>query len=89
MTAVGFGYLDTIGLVLSLTGAALLAANIRASAWGWVAFLLSNVAWLGYALIHGPATLALQHAAFFATSAIGVWRWRRAFHAHPPRSTKP
>ena len=68
--------IDAVGLGLSLAGAGLLACRVRASAWGWVLFLLSNVAWASYALMHGPATLAVQHAAFVATSLVGIWRYR-------------
>ena len=67
---------DAVGLVLSLAGAALLACKVRASAWGWVLFLFSNVAWAAYALMHGPLTLAMQHGAFMLTSLVGIWRYR-------------
>lgn len=69
--------IDFFGMALSLGGAALLASNVRVSAWGWVLFLLSNLAWIAYALANGPLTLAVQHVAFLATSLLGVWRYRR------------
>ena len=80
--------IDAVGLGLSLAGAGLLACRVRASAWGWVLFLLSNVAWASYALLHGPVTLAVQHAAFMATSLVGIWRYRAdLYHSlHSPQS---
>ncbi len=67
--------MDWSGCTLGLIGAFLLAANTRFSRWGWVAFLLSNVAWLGYAVHTSAWALLLQQAGFTITSLIGLHRW--------------
>ena len=67
--------MEWTGCFLGLTGALLLATNTRISRWGWVAFLASNVAWIGYSLSVGAHGLLLQQAGFTITSLIGVSRW--------------
>lgn len=48
----------------------------RVSAWGWVSFLLSNLAWIVYAIATGTSSLA-QNLSFTVTSLIGIYRHRR------------
>ncbi len=63
------------GCALGLLGALLLSINTRVSRWGWIAFLASNFAWIGYALSTGAYGLLLQQAGFTVTSLIGIRRW--------------
>ena len=67
--------MEWAGCFLGLTGALLLATNTRISRWGWVAFLASNAAWIGYSISVGAHGLLLQQAGFTITSLIGVSRW--------------
>jgi hypothetical protein len=67
--------MEWTGCALGLTGALLLATNTKISRWGWVAFLASNAAWIGYSISVGAHGLLLQQAGFTITSMIGVARW--------------
>jgi hypothetical protein len=68
--------LEWLGAALGLLGAGLLATNTRFSAYGWLAFLASNVCWISYAHMLGAWGLLAQQIGFTATSCIGLWRWR-------------
>lgn len=74
-----------IACTLALASSALLALRCRASAWGWVGFLASNVAWIAYALAAGTPSLLIQNFGFTATSLLGIYR-HRADLAHPLRA---
>jgi hypothetical protein len=72
----------TSNLIFELTGAAfgvlgtvLLALNGPRAGWGFVAYLASNAAWIGFAWIHGHWGLFAQQVAFTASSLLGVWVW--------------
>jgi nicotinamide riboside transporter PnuC len=65
LTAAAFGILGTL----------MLALNGRRAGWGFVAFMCSNIAWILFAIEHGFLALLLQHIAFSATSALGVYVW--------------
>lgn len=58
-----------------LLGAFLLAAKGAHAAWGWVAFLASNVGWIAFGWIRRHWFLVLQQVGFTATSLLGIWRW--------------
>jgi hypothetical protein len=73
---------------LALASSALLALRCRASAWGWVGFLGSNVAWIAYALATGTPSLLIQNFGFTATSLLGIYRHRVEL-AHQLRGSKP
>ncbi len=63
------------GCTLGVAGSIALARNDRYSGWGFVAYLLSNAAWLAYGFASDIPALALQHSVFAAVSTFGVWRW--------------
>jgi hypothetical protein len=63
------------GCALGLLGSLLVAANCRFSRWGFVAYLLSNTAWLAYSILIGVPGLLLQQVGFIITGLIGLWRW--------------
>ncbi len=67
--------LQWLGAALGLLGAALLAANVRHSPWGWVFFLASNVAWITFGLRAGVPGMVVMQVGFTLTSLLGVWRW--------------
>ena len=64
------------GCTLGVLGAFLVATNSRVSAWGFVAFLLSNVAWIVFAVVESKTGLLIQQVFFTATSLLGLWQWR-------------
>lgn len=70
-------YLDWIGCVMALVGSLLLALNTRASGWGFVAYLVSNCAWIAFAASSGITSLLIMQAGFTMTSLLGLYRWRR------------
>jgi len=67
--------LQWTGCLLGVAGSIALARNDRYSGWGFVAYLISNAAWLAYGWINQIPALAVQHTVFAAISSFGVWRW--------------
>lgn len=67
--------LEWSGAALGLGGAALLAAHHRYSGWGFLAFLFSNLCWIGFALLTGAYGLLVMQLGFMATSVLGFFRW--------------
>lgn len=66
--------LEWFGCISGLLGSALLAAGRRLIWWGFVAFMLSNLAWIVFALaMHAPGLFTLQMG-FVVTSAVGLIR---------------
>ena len=74
-------FLEWAGSILGLLGALLLATHSRVSRYGWLAFLVANIAMIGFALDIGRYGLLLQQVGFLATSSLGLYR------AHPRRRT--
>ena len=68
-------WLQWSGCLLGVLGSMLLALRTRISGWGFVAYLVSNVAWLCFALATGLTALAVQHLVYSGISGFGVWRW--------------
>jgi nicotinamide riboside transporter PnuC len=66
--------LEWIGTLSSLSGAFLLATHNRVSQYGWIAFLIANLALIGFSLGIGRHGLLLQQIGFTATSLIGLYR---------------
>ena len=75
------GPLDWVACGFALTGSLLLAVRCRVSAWGWVGFLLSNIAWIVYAIATGTSSLLAQNLGFTVTSLIGIYRHRADLRA--------
>ncbi len=67
--------MDWLGSTLGLAGAALLAANTTGSEYGWLLFLLSNVAWIIHGVRARTWSLVTMQAGFTGTSMLGIWRW--------------
>jgi len=66
--------IEWIGCATGLCGAALLALNNRYSGWGFVLFLVSNVAWIYFGLLTHATGMVVMQVGFTATSLMGVWR---------------
>jgi hypothetical protein len=65
---------EWLGAFLGLLGAYMLATHSRCSKWGWVAFLASNVAMIGFALGAGAYGLLLMQLGFMGSSGLGCYR---------------
>lgn len=63
------------GSALGLAGAYMLARNGHTAAWGWIAFLGSNVALIVFAMRNGHAFLLALQICFVVTSALGIWNY--------------
>ncbi len=67
--------IEWVGCFTGLCGASLLSLNNRYSGWGFVLFLLSNVAWIAFGLMSHANGMVVMQVGFTATSLMGVWRW--------------
>lgn len=66
--------LEIAGTFMGLLGAFLLATNTSFSRYGWLAFLLANLALIGFALGIERYWLLAQQVGFMATSILGLYR---------------
>jgi len=66
--------LEILGSVAGLTGAFLLATNTQISRWGWVLFLVANLALIGFSIGIDRFWLLIQQIGFMATSLLGLYR---------------
>ncbi len=67
-------FLEAIGAVAGLLGAFLLATHTNVSRYGWIAFLLANLALIGFAIGIERYWLLAQQVGFTATSLLGLSR---------------
>lgn len=72
--------LDWLGCALGLLGAYALAFNMRASRYGWVAFLGANITYIALAHELGVRGLFVQQLGFMGSSMLGIYR---SFIARP------
>ena len=68
-------FMEWGGCAFGVAGSLMLALKVKRSGWGFVFYLFSNAAWVVFGVATGVYGLVLQHGAFTATSAFGVWRW--------------
>lgn len=66
---------DTIGAAFGILGTILLATNGKRAGWGFVAYLISNAAWLSHAIGSNQTPLLVQTLIFTGSSLVGVWVW--------------
>jgi hypothetical protein len=64
--------LEWSGCALAMSGSLLVALHNKASRWGWIAYLCSNIVWSIFALVTG--TYFVQQLGFTATSLYGLYR---------------
>jgi nicotinamide riboside transporter PnuC len=67
--------IEVIAAVFGVWGTALLALRGPRAGWGFVAYLVSNVAWLVFAWAYGHWGMFAQTLAFMASSLFGIWVW--------------
>lgn len=66
--------LEILGSVAGLFGAFLLATHSKVSRYGWIAFLLANLALIGFAIGIERHWFLAQQLGFTATSLLGLAR---------------
>ncbi|MCA3184497.1 MULTISPECIES: nicotinamide mononucleotide transporter [unclassified Cupriavidus] len=71
--------LEWSGCALAMSGSFLVALHNRASRWGWIAYLCSNLVWSAFALVTGTYGLFVQQLGFTATSLYGLYRHTRHY----------
>ena len=79
--------LEWAGCALAMSGSFLVALHNRASRWGWIAYICSNLVWSAFALATGTYGLFVQQLGFTATSLYGLYRHTRYYRelaAHTP-----
>jgi len=57
-----------------LLGSFLLATHTQVSRYGWLAFLIANIAMIGFAFMGSHYGLLTQQLGFMATTLLGVYR---------------
>lgn len=73
--AIARHWLELLAAITGLAGAWLLATKGQHAAWGWWAFLASNVGWIAFGWIRRHWFLVLQQVGFTASSVWGIWTW--------------
>ena len=71
--------LEWSGCALAMSGSFLVALHNRASRWGWIAYICSNLVWSAFALTTGTYGLFVQQLGFTATSLYGLYRHTRYY----------
>ncbi|ALD92685.1 nicotinamide mononucleotide transporter family protein [Cupriavidus gilardii] len=66
--------LEWSGCALAMSGSLLVALHNKASRWGWISYLCSNIVWSVFALVTGTYGLFVQQLGFTATSLYGLYR---------------
>ncbi|CAM5562529.1 hypothetical protein [Eoetvoesiella caeni] len=66
--------IEWIGCITGLAGAFLLATNSRFSPYGWIAFLIANIAMIILAASLDRFGLLGQQIGFMGTSLLGIYR---------------
>jgi hypothetical protein len=68
-------FLEWSGAITGVIGAGLLATNTSMSGFGFIAFLISNLFWIAFAITKRSYGLLSMQVLFTATSLLGVYRW--------------
>jgi hypothetical protein len=63
------------GTAAGIAGATLVAANLPASGYGFLLFLVNSSCWLVAGLRMREPSIWLLNGAFCAINVLGVWRW--------------
>lgn len=63
------------GAINGVAGAWMLAIRFRYSSYGWIAYLLSNMFWLVFAISIDRKWLLIQTICFTGSSLVGVWNY--------------
>ncbi len=70
IVALGF-----VAFLLNVVANLMLATK---NSWGWILRLVSNVAWIAYAIhVVDGEPMVLNHIVFFGINVFAFWNWRR------------
>lgn len=67
--------IELVAAVFGIAGTLFLAGKGRFAGYGFVAYLLSNFAWIAFAVDRELYGLLLQQLVFTLSSMYGVWMW--------------
>ena len=76
-------FVEWIGTIFGVIGAALLASNTRYSRYGWWFFLVSSSSMAAYGLSLQSWGILTLNVVFTGTNILGILRWRRSVPAQP------
>ncbi|MCF5371975.1 nicotinamide mononucleotide transporter [Pseudomonas syringae] len=65
---------EWVGTICGITGAALIASNVRLSPWGWWLFLVSSLCMCCYGVSVGAYGILMLNLAFVLTNVTGIIR---------------
>lgn len=68
------GILELIGALFGVIGATLVALNIKVSRLGFFAYMVSNVAMIGFGIEAGHVGVIAMNLVFMLTTIIGIVR---------------
>lgn len=63
------------GSLVGAAGALLLAMNLPISGYAWLLMLVSNGAWITYALVNRIGSILFMQVIYTITSIVGIYRW--------------
>jgi len=67
--------LETVGSVLGVAGALLIATNTDISKWGFVLFFMSAFAFMGMAFLKHMHMFLMNQVVFQVINILGIYRW--------------
>lgn len=67
--------LEWTGSLLAVSGALLLAINIKISPWAFVLYLISSIILLAWGLRIKAYGIATQNLVFTVINVVGIYRW--------------
>ncbi len=67
--------IEILAAAFGVLGTVLLALRGRRAGWGFVAYMVSNAAWLASAWLQSHWPFFGQQIAFMASSVLGTWVW--------------
>ncbi|MFM9901158.1 MAG: hypothetical protein ACKVOT_13940 [Polaromonas sp.] len=66
--------IETLAAIFGILGALLLSTKFE-PAWGFAAFLVSNIGWMAFSVRLRAWRMFVQQVCFLLTSLIGLWNW--------------
>lgn len=66
---------EIIGTLTGVSGALMLAMRNRFSPWAWPVWIVSNLAWIFWAISISAYGALTQQLVFLAINCIGTWQW--------------
>lgn len=80
---------EILGTLTGVVGALMLAIKNRFSPWAWPVWMVSNIAWIVWALsAHAYGTL-IQQLVFLVINCVGTWHWLAAVQRQGGEVSQP